>query len=429
MSELVPVHGGLPVLVSHIIPLSRRKQFLKETSELPSIVVKSPDVALVHRICDGTLSPLWGLMTEEVWHRVLEQEYIEYNFQKYAWTIPIALPLTEEEASHISWGKSAALKNEQGHVFGIIKNAQVYTWDKAKYIKSVYGTERSDHPGGSAVALDPRTLLVGGDIWALPQDVDPTFSEFVFSPRQTRLFIEEQKWERALAFQTRSPLNMAHEFAIVKGLETLTQKNCFAGVILNPLIGKFDGDEVPAKIRMQGYHKLLEQRLIGQGGKNDQLWKSKGYDLFEVFALIGLDMKIFHGGPKEAVMHAIYRQNHGFTDLMVGSNHANANFQDGTSIWGNFDAYSIFDNLKGDLKIKPCPIGDIGYFENNESIDLIEKYPDEKSEPIDSEYFHHIFSKEEIPDPLLMRPEVSQILCNYYREQRASQKAVESKNN
>ena len=90
----------------------------------------------------------------------------------------------------------------------------------------------------------------------------------------------------------------------------------------------------------------------------------RGYDLTEVFELVGLDIKMLYGGPKEAVMHAIYRQNHGFTDIVIGRKHADAPFADGTAIWGDFDAQDIFKNLRGDLRIQPCNIGFAAFFES-----------------------------------------------------------------
>lgn len=416
MSELSPVHGGLQAPVNRVIPLSRRKQFFKEASELPSIQVSKADVSMIYRFADGTLSPLTGPMDEETWHHVLEADNIEYNFKTYAWTIPLSLPISQAEAEKIPNGKAAALKNEQGEIFGLLQRTQVFHWDKAKYIKGVYGTDRTDHPGADIVMNDERTLLVGGEIWALPQQIDPAYSEFVLSPRQTRLYIEEQKWERAVAFQTRNPLHRAHEYALVAGVERLTSAGHFAGVVLNPLIGELKGDDVPAKTRMECYHKLLEERLLGQGDKNVELWEGCGYDLNEVFTLIGLDIKMFYGGPKEAVMHAIYRQNHGFSDIVIGRKHADAPFHDNSPIWGDFDAQEIFDNLKGDLKIQPCKIGFAAYYESMGRVDLMENHKDEKPVTISGSKIREMLTSGETPDPRIIRPEISSILIQYYAQ-------------
>ncbi|MBF0238567.1 MAG: sulfate adenylyltransferase, partial [SAR324 cluster bacterium] len=395
---------------------SRRQQFLQEAENFPSIEVSKADVSSIYRFSDGTLSPLKGPMDEEAWHQVLEENTIEYNFKKYAWTIPVSLPLTDEEAANIPHGHTAVLKNEKGEVFAMLKHTQVFKWDKPKYIKSVYGTDRTDHPGADMVLKDSRNLLIGGAIWALPQKIDPAYSEFVYSPRQTRLYIAEQKWDRAVAFQTRNPLHRAHEYALVAGVEQLTRKGFFTGVVLNPLIGELKGDDVPAKIRMGCYHKLLEEELLGQGDKDIELWNSRGYDLTQVFALIGLDIKMFYGGPKEAVMHAIYRQNHGFTDIIIGRKHADAPYHDGTAIWGDFDAQEIFESLQGNLEIQPCKIGFAGYYESMKRVDLMENHPGEKPLSISGSKIRESLRNGETPDPRIIRPEISAILIDYYKQ-------------
>ena len=110
-------------------------------------------------------------------------------------------------------------------------------------------------------------------------------------------------------------------------------------------MGELKGDDVPAATRMRTYRVLHGRRLLGLGDKDEALWKRVGYDLSEVFELIGLDIKMFYGGPREAVMHAIYRQNYGFSDLVIGRKHADAPYEDGEAIWGDFDAQEIFDRL------------------------------------------------------------------------------------
>jgi len=80
----------------------------------------------------------------------------------------------------------------------------------------------------------------------------------------------------------------------------------------------------PPQCGMRCYRALQQKHLLGQGDKDESLWRSLGYDLSEVFELIGLDIKMFYGGPSEAIMHAIYRQNYGFSDLVIGRRHADA---------------------------------------------------------------------------------------------------------
>ena len=415
MPDLVPVHGGLDAPVSRTVPLSRRKQFLAETAALPTIQLSRADLATVYRIADGTLSPLEGPMDEETWNDVLDNESIEFGFRRYAWTAPISLPVTEGEAKRLRVGHSAALVFEDT-VVGALRVSSLFAWNKAKHVERFYGTARTDHPGGHMVMDDPRSTLVGGDLWALPQPVDPEYGALILSPRQMRTLIAERRWERALAFQTRNPLHRAHEYALVAGLEQLTRLGHFAGVVLNPLVGELKGDDVPARVRMRCYRALHDQQLLGRGDKDEALWQARGYDLTEVFELAGLDIKMLYGGPKEAVMHSIYRQNLGFTDIVIGRKHADAPFDDGQAIWGDFDAQQIFDNLHGALRIRPCNIGFAAYYDSAGRVDLMDNHPDEKPLLISGSKVREALTKGERPDPRILRPEIADILIGYYRE-------------
>jgi sulfate adenylyltransferase len=414
MPDLVPVHGGLAAPVSRIVPLSRRKTFFKEVADLAKIEVTKADLSTIYRIADGTLSPLSGLMDEATWHQVLDHGCLEYNFRNYAWTAPISLPVTDDEAKKLKVGGYAGIYHS-GDPIAMIHVNSIFPWDKAKHVEKFYGTSRTDHPGGHMITDDERSQLIGGHIFALPQPVDPEYGEFVLSPRQTRTLIAERGWERALAFQTRNPLHRAHEYALVAGVESLTRRGLFTGAVLNPLIGELKGDDVPARVRMHCYRELHDRELLGDGDKDVALWENCGYDLNEVFELVGLDIKMLYGGPKEAVMHAIYRQNHGFTDIVIGRKHADAPFDDGEAIWGDFDAQTIFENLSGDLRIEPCNIGFAAFYESLGRVDLMENHKDEKPVFISGSKVREALTSGERPDPRILRPEIADILIDYYK--------------
>ena len=97
---------------------------------------------------------------------------------------------------------------------------------------------------------------------------------------------------------------------------------------------------------MHTYEALIKNRSLGEGDSDAALWGSRGESVPDRVILLGLDIKMFYGGPKEAVMHGIYRQNFGFTDIIIGRKHADAPYHDGTAIWGDFDAQEIFKNLE-----------------------------------------------------------------------------------
>lgn len=415
MPDLVPVHGGLDAPVSRTVPLSRRRQFLSEAATLPRIEMSRADLATVYRIADGTLSPLEGPMDEETWHSVLDNDALEFGFRRYAWTAPISFPVSEAEAKNLRVGHSAALVFGDD-IVGVLRVSSLFAWRKDKHVERFYGTSRTDHPGGHLIVDDPRGTLVGGDLWALPQPVDPEYGSYILSPRQVRTLIAERRWERALAFQTRNPLHRAHEYALVAGIEQLTRLGYFAGVVLNPLVGELKGDDVPARVRMRCYRALHDQQLLGRGDKDDALWHERGYDLTEVFELVGLDIKMLYGGPKEAIMHGIYRQNLGFTDIVIGRKHADAPYDDGSAIWGDFDAQEVFNNLRGALQIRPCNIGFAAYYDSAGRVDLMDDHPGEKPVVISGSKVREALTKGERPDPRILRPEIADILISYYRE-------------
>jgi sulfate adenylyltransferase len=413
--DLVPVHGGLDELVDRTVPLSRRKDLVAEAAGLPSVRVTRADQAMLHRIGDGALSPLEGPMGAEAWSRVLDERVILSRGKRYAWTIPLALPITDAEERALRTGGPAAVRDEDGGLVGIVEGIETYAWDKARYVERVYGTARLDHPGGRMVESDPRTRLLGGTLRVLPPVLHPEYGEYLLTPRMTRALIRDRKWQRALAFQTRNPLHRAHEYALVAGAERLTGEGFFTGVVLNPLVGELKGDDVPAVVRMRCYRALHDGQLLGQGDKDEALWRQVGYDLPEVFELIGLDIKMFYGGPSEAVMHAIYRQNYGFSDLVIGRKHADAPYEDGKPIWGDFDAQDVFDALPGELHIRPCKIGFAAFYESLGRVDLEERHPNEKPYSISGTKVREQLRGGERPDPRIMRPEIADILIEAYR--------------
>jgi len=413
MADLIPPHGGLTEPVDRTVPASEQAAFLTDAQKLPRVAVADGDLSTVYRFGDGGLSPLTGPMDAKTWNRVLDEEVIEHNGAKYAWTIPLAIPVTAAEAGKIKAGDRVALTNSAGDVVAVLDVSDVFAWDKSKYLKSVYGTERTDHPGADMVltgAAD-KTHLLGGTIRVLPQPKHPSFGKYVLTPRQVRALLATKGWKRVVAFQTRNPLHRAHEYALVYGLETLLRAGHDAGACLNPLVGETKGDDVHADVRMATYEALIDQRGLGEGDSDASLWGPRNEAVPDRVILLGLDIKMFYGGPKEAVMHGIYRQNFGFTDIVIGRKHADAPYHDGSAIWGDFDAQEIFGRLRGDLKIKPLKVGFAAFYESAGRVDLTENHPDEKPVSISGKDVRKALTEGREVDPRIMRPSTSHILA------------------
>ncbi|MGH7199689.1 MAG: sulfate adenylyltransferase, partial [Planctomycetaceae bacterium] len=219
-----------------------------------------------------------------------------------------------------------------------------------------------------------------------------------------------------VAFQTRNPLHRAHEYALVYALEVLLREGKNAGAALNPLVGETKGDDVNARVRMLTYEKLIADRGLGEGDSDPTLWGPRGESVPDRVILLGMDIKMFYGGPKEAVMHSIYRQNLGFTHIVIGRKHADAPYHDGTSIWGDFDAQEIFGKLNGGLKIQPIKVGFAAYYESLGRVDLMADHPDEQPVFISGKQVRATLQKGELVDPRIMRESTSRILAEAMKE-------------
>ena len=412
MSDLIPPHGGLTEPVCCTVSADQIEKFLSDAASLTKVPMSQADLSSLFRFADGTLSPLTGPMDSATYNRVLEESVIENNGKKYAWTIPISFPINSELAASLSAGQTVALTCPEGNISGTLEISDVFEWDKPKYLKCVYGTERTDHPGANMVLNgdEKMTHLLGGVVRAIPQPKNAAFGDTVLTPRETRALVRKKGWDAVVAFQTRNPLHRAHEYAMVYALEVLIREGKNAGAVLNPLIGETKGDDVNAEIRMETYQKLLTDRALGDGDSDPELWKPRNEEVSDRVILLGLDIKMFYGGPKEAVMHAIYRQNYGYTNIVIGRKHADAPFADGTAIWGDFDAQEIFNNLAGDLQIKPINVGFAAFYESLNRVDLMENHSDEKPVFISGKAVRATLQKGEQVDPRIMRESTSAIL-------------------
>jgi sulfate adenylyltransferase len=417
MPDLIPPHGGVSEPVDRTVPESQAADFRRRAAELKRVPISEADLSSLYRMGDGGLSPLTGPMDQNTFRAVLGEEVIRRDGKAYAWTIPISFPVERAAASSLKVGETVALANGRDEVVGTLQINDIFPFDKASYIKSVYGTERTDHPGGRMVMSDSREMLLGGEVHVLAQPKHPEYGDLVLSPRQTRQLFRQRDWKRVVAFQTRNPLHRAHEYALVVGIEKLTREGHFAGAVLNPLIGETKGDDVDAATRMRTYRALINNKAIGQGDKDEALWKKKGYDLTDQLLLLGLDIKMFYAGPKEAIMHGIYRQNFGFTDIIIGRKHADAPYDDGKDIWDALAAQRKFSELKGELQIKPVLVGFAAFYEELGRVGLVEEYGPKgyKQVSISGRELREKLRAGVLPDSRIMRPETARILIDRMR--------------
>jgi len=426
MTLPLPPHGGVTKPLTNMVAPADVASARQAAASYPTIRVTDADLSTVRRFGDGAMTPLNGPMTSAAFNRVLDEARIEYNGKSYAWGIPLSLPVTDDEKAKLTVGKPALLVDERGNGVAILVIGDIFAWDKARYNKGVYGTDRTDHPGARIANTDPRTSLVGGVIHVFPfeRNADSIVDKYAFSPEETRKTLAAKGWQAAIAFQTRNPLHRAHEYAMVVAAERLTASGLKAGVVLNPLVGETKSDDVPASVRMEAYIKLKENRLLGKGDSVRAVWDKAGYDINDVFDLFALDIKMFYAGPREAIMHGIYRQNYGFSHIIIGRKHADAPYDDGTNIWGDFDAQEIFNKLGGELLIKPVNVGFAAYYDELGRCSLMDapEVAGKKPVTVAGRVLREQLVGGQLPDSRIIRPETAEILIEAYKKKQAAEK-------
>jgi len=413
-------HGGAKELAVRLVGAERAVELSRAHADAPRIVVSGIDLLTVRRFGDGLLTPLVGPMTRDVWDRVLDEEIIIANGDSWAWGVPIAFPLTEEEKAAVKPGQPAIMVSERGEEVALLEVEDVYAWDKARYCLVIHGSETPEHPGARQTLEDRRGWLAGGNIHVFPSDFRPNeaIARYTHSTDRVRALLKVKGWSAAIAMPARRPLRRDHEYAMVVAAERLMHAGTWAGVVLTPLASETRWDDVPAEVRIASHAVLKEMRLLGKGDAEESLWRQAGYTINDVFDLYALEMRTFHGGPREAVMHAIYRQNMGFTHIIIGHGTADPLYDSGSSFPSGTEARAKFESLAGKLLIEPIFVGAAAYFEELGAVALIADHADRglKTVTIPDRKLRELLRSGVAPDERIMRPEVGEVLSRAYRE-------------
>ena len=324
MTGLVPPHGGklLPLLVHG----SQREEGIKEAKALPKVSLNSREVSDLIMLAMGAFSPLQGFMGKEDYQRVIREMHLSNSL---LWPIPITLSVSKEEADRIKEGERIALLNsDNDEVLGSMLVEEKYSYDKRIEVLQVFGTDDPKHPGVRGI-YEQGEVYLGGPVKVFSEgDYPERFPEFA-RPAETRAIFADKGWTTIAAFQTRNPMHRSHEYLTKIALEVCD------GLLIHPIVGKLKAGDIPAEVRMECYKVLLDR------------YYPKDRVVLKVYP-----MEMRYGGPREAILHAIIRQNFGCSHLIVGRDHAGVG-----SYYGSFDAQKIFDELtSGDLHIQPLKL-------------------------------------------------------------------------
>ena len=379
-------HGGKldPLLLKG----QDQKTGLDKAKNLPQITINSREVSDLIMLGMGAFSPLRGFMTSEDYEGVIREMRLKDGT---FWPVPITLAVAKEQADSLKEGQEVALVDgNTGEIMGVMSIEEKFTYDKDLEAKSVFLTNDRNHPGVNKLYRHGKNLL-GGPLKVLSEGEYPSrFSGYYCRPEEIRHIFEERGWSQVAAFQVRNPIHRSHEYCTKIAMEISD------GLFIHPLVGALKEDDIPAEVRIRCYEVLLEE------------YYPKDRVLMSVYP-----MEMRYAGPREALLHAIIRQNFGCSHLIVGRDHAGVG-----NYYGPFDAQKIFDTLKpDDLQIKPLKIDWTFYCYKCEGMASLKTCPHSTEDRclISGTELRRMLSLGEMPPPEFSRPEVLDILIHYYR--------------
>ena len=403
LSKLVPPHGS-----SELKPLllkgDTRNQALKLASSLPTITLSSRERGDLIMLGIGGFTPLNGFMNQADWQGVVDDMRLQSgNNAGLFWPIPITLSAPKETADSLNQGDKVALVAKDGEIMGILTVEETYTIDKEHECQQVFTTTDSEHPGVQQV-LNQGEVNIAGSVEVLSEGEFPTlYPEIYKTPAETREILDAKGWKTVAAFQTRNPMHRSHEYLAKIAIEICD------GVLIHSLLGALKPGDIPAEVRQEAIKTLIDNYF-----KQDTVIQA-GYPL---------DMR--YAGPREALLHAVFRQNYGCSHLIVGRDHAGVG-----DYYGAFDAQTIFEYVgKDDLITQPLKIGWTFWCNACNAMASDKTCPHEASEhvKVSGTKLRKALSEDEDVPENFSRPEVLQILRDYYagiaREERAEVKLV-----
>jgi sulfate adenylyltransferase len=397
--KLIEPHGSDTLNPLYVADGAKRAELLKEAETLPSIVVCSQAAANAVMLASGYFNPLKGYMGLEESMKVAEKMQTKDGL---FWPVPIVNVV--KDASSVKGAKRIALKdpNVDGNPVVAIQDVQAIeeaTEDQMKSMaEKVYGTLDEKHPGVAAW-LDAGRTFISGPIQVLNYSYFATdFPETFRTAPQIREIFEKNGWNKVVAFQTRNPMHRAHEELVKMAMKAEGAD----GAIIHMLLGKLKKGDIPADVRDASIRKMVEAYF------EPNTAEVTGY---------GFDM--LYAGPREALLHAIFRQNMGATTLITGRDHAGVG-----DYYGPFEAQEIFDKIPKDaLKIGIYKGDHTVWCNKCQSIVMIRDCPHSNEDylMLSGTKVREMLSNGEVLPPEFSRPEVAEILMDYYQSDRANE--------
>ena len=326
MDQLVPPHGGRGLRPLQLDGEARAAE-LRRLGTLRHIRVTSREKGDIVMLGIGGFTPLPGFMTRADWQRVCDEMR---TADGVFWPIPITLSVDDATGDAIAVGEDVALVDPDDEaVIALMSVTEKYRIDKTHECRAVFKTTDADHPGVRVVMEQGNVNLAGPVRVVSDGGFKAKYGALFKTPAETRGEFQRLGWSRVAAFQTRNPMHRSHEYLAKVAIEVCD------GVLVHSLLGNLKPGDIPADVRTRAIAVLIEKYF-----RTGTVLQA-GYPL---------DMR--YAGPREALLHAVFRQNYGCAYQIIGRDHAGVG-----DYYGPFDAHRIFNEIPRDaLVIEPMRI-------------------------------------------------------------------------
>jgi sulfate adenylyltransferase len=386
MTKLVAPHGG-GQLKPLLIPEAERAEERKHARTLKQVSMTSRETSDLIMLAMGAYTPLDGFMGYDDWRAVCADMCLSDGT---FWPIPITVSCPRDLAESIAYGEEVALSDaETGEIMGLLRVTEKYVMDRDFECARVFRTTDPAHPGVAKVQANAEANLAGR-VLALSEGVYPERYKGLFlRPAETRALFAEKGWSTVAAFQTRNPMHRSHEYLAKVAVEICD------GVLIHQVLGALKPGDIPAEVRTRAIAALVEHYFVPG-----------------TCVQAGYPIEMRYAGPREALLHALIRQNFGCSHLIVGRDHAGVG-----DYYGPFDAQHIFDTVpEGSLMIRPLKMDVTFYCYRCDGIATGRTcpHPNEDQLQISGTRLREMFRNGEHISTEFSRPEVLEVLREYY---------------
>lgn len=336
----------------------------------------------VENISDGIFSPLEGFLGRQDFENVISRGRLENDL---AWTIPITLDVNGSTGSKMKESGDVLLRNPHGDAVAVLHVEEIFPFDKKETAQGVYGTTDPSHPG-VARTMTMNEYLVGGSIDYIKRPEQTELRKNRMTPTQTRNAFAQAGWKTICAFQTRNPPHVAHEILQKTSITTRD------GVFVNPIVGRKKPGDFADDVIIKCYETMIN------------LYYAKNRCML---GTLHTEMK--YAGPKEAIHHAIMRQNYGCTHIIIGRDHAGVG-----KFYDPFAAQGIFADYH-DLEISPVFFPAFFYCRTCLTYTTHKACPhgDDSKEQISGTKLREMIQNGQSPSKYILRPEVAKIILDH----------------